>query len=91
MNQRMYILDSPLTHWNKYGVFIGYAYQLQAMCSLLMRTSPNQYVSKDRQHTCTHTLKLKTQLRSMHEMQHVRGVCALESSSLLLLLLFPVH
>ena len=26
---------------HKYGVFIGYAYQLQAMCYLLLRTSPN--------------------------------------------------
>ena len=32
-------------------VFIGHAYQLQAMCYLLMRTSPNKYVGKDRQHT----------------------------------------
>ena len=54
--------------------FIGHAYRLQAMCSLLMRTSPTQYVGKDRQHTRKLTIKLEAQLRSMHRMQHARGV-----------------
>ena len=36
---------------HKYSVFIGHAYRLQAMCYLLMCTSPKHYVGKDRQHT----------------------------------------
>ena len=31
--------------------FIGHAYRLQAICYLLMRTSPKHYVGKDCQHT----------------------------------------
>ena len=35
---------------HKYCVFVGHAYRLQAVCDLLMRTSPKNYVGKDRQH-----------------------------------------
>ena len=63
------------------GVFVGHAYRLQAMCDLLMRTSPKHYDygGKDRQHT-------REQLcRSMQvhvlKMQDARGVCALENPS----------
>ena len=60
---------------HKYSVFIGNAYWLQAMCYQLMRTSPKLYVGKYYQHTRT------PECRSMQEMQHADGVCALESSS----------
>ena len=60
---------------HKYGVFIGRAYRLQAMCYQVMRISPNHYAGKYRQHTRTF------ECRSMQEMQQAHGVCALESSS----------
>ena len=56
---------------HKCGVFIGHAYRLQAMYSLLMRTSTKHYVGKDRQHT--RILELAS-MQDTRKMQHARGV-----------------
>ena len=51
-----------------------------------MRTSPKHYVGKDRQHT--RILELAAPAEQCSKMQHARGVCALESSSIIILLQF---
>ena len=74
---------------HKYGVFVGHAYRLQAMCYLLMRTSPKHYVGKDCQHTRILELAAPAACAGQcSKMQHARGVCALESSSIIILLQF---
>ena len=58
---------------HKYGVFIGHAYRLQAMCYLLMHTSLKHY---------TRASSRRRSIQDTHKMQRTCGVCALESSSL---------